>query len=130
MKEFKTEIILAWSDLDLFGHINNVAYFRFIQQARVTVLENLGVQTNEAGLNSFIVAASSCEFISPLAYPGKITVRTQFEKSGNTSINMVYQIVNEQGAICAKGLDVIVFFDYVNNRKIVVPEPVRVLALS
>ncbi|MCE3258723.1 MAG: hypothetical protein K0S12_364, partial [Bacteroidetes bacterium] len=37
MQDYKTEIKiqLDWSEMDLFGHVNNVAYFKYIQAARV-----------------------------------------------------------------------------------------------
>ena len=60
MKTITLEIKLDWSEMDLFGHINNVAYFKYAQSARVNYLESVGINTaNPEIKNSFAVAHSS-----------------------------------------------------------------------
>lgn len=112
--------------MDLFGHINNVAYFKYIQAARVNYCELVGINTHKPEEKlSFAVAASSCRFKKPLHYPGDIIVKTKVEWIKNSSLQLNHVIVNSAGEICAEAEDVLVIFDYATNSKVNVPANVR-----
>jgi acyl-CoA thioester hydrolase len=119
---FQKEIELDWADLDLFGHVNNVAYFKFIQSTRVEFLDLMGIQTLEQGTKSFIVAATSCDFIRPISFPGKMFVKLKVGDIGTTSIQFHYELSSVQNLVVARAKDVIVFFDYNQQSKIPVPD--------
>lgn len=126
--DFNTSITiqLDWSEMDLFGHINNVAYFKYIQTARVNFCELAGINTsNAANPLSFAVAASSCNFLKPLYFPGTIVVKTKMQWIKNTSFQLKHIILNGNGEISAEGEDVIVLFDYSVRSKIQIPSAVR-----
>ena len=53
--EFVQEV--AWGDMDAFGHVNNVLYYRYIESARLAYLMKL--KAFDGGLAS-VVAANSC----------------------------------------------------------------------
>lgn len=67
----KLPLRIDWSEMDLFGHVNNVAYFKYIQASRVNYWEVTGLvdmfATNKLGP---ILLSTSCKFIKPLRYPG------------------------------------------------------------
>ncbi|MBA3662578.1 MAG: acyl-CoA thioesterase [Bacteroidetes bacterium] len=120
------KIKLDWSEMDLFGHINNVAYFKFIQAARVNYCELVGINTSNPDEKlSFAVAATNCQFKKPLYYPGEIEVKTKIAWIKNSSLQMEHIILNQDLEICAEATDVIVLFDYAVNAKVTVPAEVR-----
>ena len=122
--EFK--IKLDWSEMDLFGHINNVAYFKYIQAARVNYLELAGINTSDAENKlSFAVAASSCQFKKPLYFPGNIVVKTKTDWIKNTSLQLTHIILNEKDEIAAEAIDVIVLFDYATQSKVNISAEVK-----
>ncbi|MGZ4043445.1 MAG: acyl-CoA thioesterase [Bacteroidia bacterium] len=128
MEGFNTEIKIQidWSEMDLFGHINNVAYFKYIQTARVNYCELVGINTFDPKEKlSFAVAATNCQFKKPLYYPGEIMVKTKVAWVKNSSLQLDHVIVNHKNEIAAGASDVIVIFDYAANTKINVPESVR-----
>lgn len=128
MTEFNAEIIiqLDWSEMDLFGHINNVAYYKYMQAARVSYIEGIGINTYKPeDKKSFAVAASSCQFKQPLYYPGHVVVKTKVEWIKNTSFQLIHYIFNNKGELCAEGMDVIVLFDYNVNQKMEVSDVIR-----
>ena len=128
VKTIDFEIKLDWSEMDLFGHINNVAYFKYIQAARVNYLESAGINTsNPDNKLSFAVAASSCEFKKPLFFPGKLAVKTKTEWIKNTSLKLNHIILNDKGEISAIADDVIVLFDYSNQSKVIISDDIRKL---
>jgi acyl-CoA thioester hydrolase len=108
---------LDWSEMDLFGHINNVSYFKYLQAGRVEYWERTGMTRRmEQGFGP-ILAESTCRFVAPLAYPGTIEVRTGLAERRTSSFALMHQIYDEAGRLCAEGRDVIVWYDYGQNCK-------------
>src|SRR3954462_12585710 len=102
-KLIEFEIKLDWSEMDLFGHINNVAYFKYVQAARVNYLELAGINTADPENKlSFAVAASSCQFKKPLYFPGNIVVKTKTDWIKNTSLQLTHVILNGAGEVAAE----------------------------
>lgn len=66
----KLQLRIDWSEMDLFGHVNNVAYFKYIQAARVNYWEisMLSKLFSEMKLGP-ILLSTGCQFIRPLFYP-------------------------------------------------------------
>lgn len=109
---------IDWSELDLFGHVNNVAILKYVQAARVNYWELIGLMEQyETAQIGPMLASTSCEFRRPLFYPGDIIVRTGIESIGNTSFVLKHIILNENGEPAAEARDVVVVYDFVNGRK-------------
>lgn len=36
---------VAWGDMDAFGHVNNVQYYRYIESSRILYMENVNILT-------------------------------------------------------------------------------------
>jgi acyl-CoA thioester hydrolase len=104
---------IDWSDLDLFGHVNNVAFFKYIQAARVNYCESVGLtSTNENSKLSFIVASTNCTFKIPLRYPGTVKVYSKIDWIKNSSFQLSHLIVDDKNEIAAESFDIVVVFDY------------------
>ena len=117
---FNTQLVLKvdWADLDLFGHVNNVIFFKYIQSARVNYCESIGLTSlDEKDKLSFIVAAINCNFKSPLRYPNTIIVFSKIEWIKNSSFQLTHIIVDQNKCVVAEASDVIVVFDYVKKSK-------------
>lgn len=120
------ELRIDWSELDLFGHVNNVSFFKYVQASRVNYWEKSGLY--ELYLNDKkgpLLAATSCRFLKPLFYPGDITIQIEVSFIKNTSFGLHHLILNEAGELAAEADDVIVFFDYNKNEKILLTDEVR-----
>ena len=117
---------LDWSELDLYGHINNVAYFKYLQASRVNYWERIGMDSlHEARGIGPVLAATQCDFRKPLHYPGSITVRASITEMRHTSFSIHHHILNSEGQIAAEGRDVVVLYDYSKGAKEAIPEPIR-----
>jgi acyl-CoA thioester hydrolase len=125
---FITKTKIDWSEMDLFGHVNNVAYFKYFQSARVHFLSYLGINTsNPKDAQSFVVAECFCNYHQPLYYPVDIEIQTSVIWIKNSSFQLQHQILNSQSALCATGKDVVVLFDYSKNEKVFVSDNIRML---
>jgi acyl-CoA thioester hydrolase len=122
----KLPLRLDWSEMDLFGHINNVAYFKFIQASRVNYWELTGLAATFSQTKiGPILLSTGCQFIKPLHYPGNIVVECRMEFIKNTSFGIHHRILNNKGEVCAEAHDVIVTFDFNKNEKVAVQEEFR-----
>jgi acyl-CoA thioester hydrolase len=117
---------LDWSEMDLFGHINNVSYFKYIQASRVNYWETIGL-TNllEENKTGPILASTSCQFLKPLFYPGNIVVEARIAYIKNSSFGVSHRILNENGEVVATAEDVIVVYDFDTNQKISFPPDLK-----
>lgn len=124
MKGYNTELQLRidWSDMDLYGHVNNVSFFKFIQAARVNYWEKIDLNKmhNEQNIGP-ILASTSCQFKKPLYFPGNITVKSRVGSIKNTSFSIQHIILNEQNEIAAEAEDIIVIYDFNKNEKAGIP---------
>ena len=118
----RISIPINWAELDLYGHVNNVAYYNYMQTARIEFCAKAGLSVlNEIGKLSFILAASECHYKIKLHFPGNIEVRSYVTEFGKTSFHLRHEIYNQQGELAATGKDVLVIFDYVAGKKTEIP---------
>lgn len=121
----KLPLRIDWSEMDLFGHVNNVSYFKYIQASRVNYWEAAGLTDFRETHIGPILLSTGCQFIKPLHYPGSIIIQARIEFIKNTSFGIHHQILNDQGDICAEAHDVIVMYDFKKNEKVAVSEGFR-----
>jgi acyl-CoA thioester hydrolase len=122
----KLNLRIDWSEMDLFGHVNNVAYFKYIQASRVNYWESIGlVRIFEENKIGPILLSASCQFRKPLRYPGNIVIQARMDFIKNTSFGIHHQVLNEQNEIAAEAQDVIVMYDFNKNSKVPFPDGYR-----
>lgn len=124
--KFKLKLRIDWSEIDGLGHINNLAIMKYIQAGRVKYLESVGLlplkPENRTGP---IIASITCQFRKPLFYPGNVTVYSKVDLIKNTSFRIQHEVVNDDAEIVAEAHDIIVFYDFNKNTKIVLPEDLK-----
>lgn len=117
---------IDWSEMDLFGHVNNVSYFKYVQASRVNYWETTGVieEHMKEGIGPMLVSCK-CDFKAPLHYPGTFRIEAGVAQVGNTSFTIRHRVYDESGKLCAEAEDVIVMFNYKINEKVRVPDDLR-----
>lgn len=121
------EIPIAWGEMDSFRHVNNVAYFRYFESARIRYSEKLGLfnQKDETGIGP-ILGSASCKYRLPLTYPDTVSVGTKITDIAEDRFTMKYVIVSHKHQkIAAEGDGVVVMYDYREGRKTAIPEEIR-----
>lgn len=128
MKGFTTKLQLRidWSELDVFGHVNNLEIIKYVQSARVNYLESVGLMQmqSEAKMGP-ILASVGCQFRKPLFFPGFVTVYSKVDYVKNTSFRIHHEVYNEKDELAAEAHDIIVFYDFVKNVKRTIPDDIR-----
>ena len=120
------EIRIDWSDLDVYEHVNNISYMRFLQSGRVNFWEASGVYEYYRNSNQgTMLVSTKCDFKNSLYYPGKAIIKTKLDFIGNTSFGLKHIVLNENNEVCAEGKDVVVCFDFDKNETFPVPDWLR-----
>jgi acyl-CoA thioester hydrolase len=116
------ELRVDWSEIDSFGHVNNLAIMRYVQSTRVYCLEHIGMMQHhsETGAGP-ILASTSCQFKKQLYYPGLVVIKARFDHIKTTSFQLRYVVMNEAQELIAEAHDVLVMFDFAKNSKAPIP---------
>ena len=129
LKEFPIihEQRVEWGDMDAHGHVNNVVYFRYIENARITYYETIKKYEYEKRNGvSFVVGSTSCNFRYPLTYPDVVLIGARVSMIKNSHIVMKYSIFSTfHKQVVADAEAVIVSYDYGKQTKITFPTELR-----
>lgn len=122
----KLSLRIDWSELDYFGHVNNVSFFKYIQAARVNYWDQVGLTQSHRETNiGPMLASCKCDFRQPLFYPGQVVIESRVEFIKNTSFSICHRILNDKGEVAAEAQDIMVMYDFNKNEKIKFPDALR-----
>jgi acyl-CoA thioester hydrolase len=106
------EQAVAWGEMDAFGHVNNVVYFRYCENGRIAYIRRLDWFTHMQATNvGPIIASANLRFRRAVRYPDTL---------------LLHRIVSTaQDCIAAEGEAVVVSYDYAQQQKTPLPEVIR-----
>lgn len=117
------EQVVAWGDMDAFGHVNNVIYYRYIESARISYLEGLGIFDFPINV---VVAFNQCKYLSPVVYPDILKIMVNIEEVRESGFRMRYMLWSEnQQKLVAESEAVIVCISKDNGSKVSLPSKIR-----
>lgn len=125
------EFPVHWGEMDAFQHVNNVAYFRYFESARLAYFESTSImeRMRKDGIGP-ILAETSCQYRKPLTYPDRIRVGCRVDEVHSHGFLQRYGIFSEsQQSLATQGTGRIVLIDYKSGKK-VVPDPSMIDELS
>ena len=115
-----------WSDNDVYGHVNNVAYYSYFDTAVNACLIGRGVLDPRGGSVIGLVAETGCQYFAPLSFPEPVMVGVGVAHLGNSSVRYelgVFREGDEQPA--AQGFFVHVYVDRAQRRPVPLPPELR-----
>ena len=123
---YQTAITTRWNDNDIYGHINNVAYYAFFDSAANRYLIAEGGLDLHAATVIGVVVESKCNYHAPLAYPQPLTAGVRVDKLGNRSVTYGIAIFGDGELAAAHGHFVHVFVDRATRKPVEIPAQMRV----
>jgi len=124
--ETKITLRIDWSELDVFGHVNNVAFNKYAQAARLNYVDTIGLMELHKTQNiGFMVAETNCQFKKELLFPGSIHIQTKIDFVKNTSFALEHTMTTDSGELVAIAKDVLVVFDFTKKEKCLIPDEIR-----
>jgi acyl-CoA thioester hydrolase len=126
---FDLSMPIRWGDMDAFGHVNNTVYFRYMEQARISWFESVGVAGRDANGQGPVIVTASMEFLRQLAYPGDVIARISVSKPGRSSFDSGFELLraDEPGQLYARGGARVVWIDYALGKSVPLPDALREL---
>ncbi len=79
-------ITTRWMDNDVFGHVNNAAYYSFFDTAITHFLVQCGILAWQGGSHLLMVAENNCRYHSEAAFPDPLTAGVRLARLGTRSI--------------------------------------------
>jgi acyl-CoA thioester hydrolase len=122
-----TTLPVQWGEQDMFGHVNNIIYFRWFESARIEYLDRVGLSYfMEQEKIGPILAAIGCNYRRQLTFPDTIDIGSRITRIGRSSLTMAHGLWSRASQnLIADGDSTIVVFDYTSQRSVPVPDKVR-----
>ena len=83
---YHTAITTRWMDNDVYGHVNNVAYYSYFDSAANLFLIREGGLDIARGDVIALVVESACQYHAPIAYPEALVAGVRVDKLGHRSV--------------------------------------------
>ena len=113
---------VRFSDVDVYGHVNNVKYFEYYQEARIAFISSLDDPSFHPGADSGlrqVVARIDVDYKRPILFrPEPYAVETWVTRIGTSSYDLACRIVGSAGddTVYSKAEVTLVAFDLSTQR--------------
>jgi acyl-CoA thioester hydrolase len=117
---------VRFSDVDVYGHVNNVKYFEYLQEARISMIAEL-VQLRRF---SVVVAQTDVDYVQPLLFRAEpYDCLTAITRVGTRSMTVASEL-RDGDRLLARAKVVVVFFDLAGGRSTEPDPEVRAALLA
>jgi acyl-CoA thioester hydrolase len=108
---------MRWSDMDAYGHVNNVVYLTYLEEARVDMLFTLGAEMGAKALaEGVLVARHEIDYRRPLVYhPRGVDIDLWVGAIKGASFEIRYE-VHDDDTVFARAASVLVAYDLTAQR--------------
>lgn len=103
---------MRWSDMDAFGHVNNVVFVRYLEEARIDFMFRLAPGGGSPSFSGgSVVARHEIDYKLPLVHRHEpVTVELWVTKIGAATLTIAYEIKDEE-QVYVRASTVIVPYD-------------------
>jgi acyl-CoA thioester hydrolase len=115
-----------WADNDVYGHINNVAYYAYFDSVvNRFLIEEGGLRLGVDTVVGYVVH-SSADYFSPASYPVTLTLGLKVLRIGEKSVRWeVGVFASDAEQSCVTGTFAHAFVDRESGRSAPVPDGIR-----
>ncbi|MGB0099692.1 MAG: thioesterase family protein [Nocardioides sp.] len=92
---------MRWADLDLLGHVNNVVYVDYLQEARVDMFRTVGPGPSADDLaEGVVVVRHEVSYLAPLNFGFEpVTIESWVTEVRAASFTLAYEIFHERDGV-------------------------------
>ncbi len=114
---------VLWGEVDAWGVVNNVVYYRWFEQARMTYFGRCELMASyERDRIGPILHSTRCRYRKPLTHPATVRVGARVSKVLEDRVEMEYLLVcADDGAVHAEGGAIAVCYDFRRGEKTPLP---------
>ncbi|MGN6090497.1 MAG: acyl-CoA thioesterase [Actinomycetales bacterium] len=110
---------MRWSDMDAYGHVNNVRFLTYLEEARIDMFNELAELNEHANLvgTGVVVARHEINYKRPLIHRNApIPIDTWVTDVGGASFDLSYEVHDEDGTVYATAASIMVPYDFQHAR--------------
>lgn len=116
------ECHVRWSDVDAYGHVNNVMYFEYFQEARIMAMSEVVPVDEREG---FVVARTVVDYRRPVLFRAEpYVIETRATRIGTSSFDLEAVILDGSDRL-ASSRTTVVAFDSASQRSRPLKPPER-----
>ena len=123
---FFVDIPTRWMDSDVYGHVNNVQYYSYIDTAvNMHLVKKIMLDPNTAPVFG-VVAETGCKYFREIRHPDIVEVGIRVTRLGNSSVT--YQVAlfrRSDESLVALGHFVHVYVDRKTRKPRTIPDAFR-----
>ena len=112
----KVSVEVPYGDVDAMGHLNNVAYLRYMEFARQKYWLSMLGSTSFLDID-FIVARAEIDYRSPSAMGEILEIEIRVSRMGNSSFDFSYTVRGGDRRLVAEAKTTQVSWDWRAGRK-------------
>ncbi|MFC7220146.1 acyl-CoA thioesterase [Streptomyces polyrhachis] len=108
---------LRWADMDAFGHVNNVVFLRYLEEARIDFMFRLAPGEGDASFKGgSVVARHEIDYKRQLVHRHEpVQIDLWVTRIGAASATIAYE-VKDDDAVYVRASTVVVPFDFASGR--------------
>ncbi|WP_010678343.1 acyl-CoA thioesterase [Bacillus timonensis] len=109
--DFYFPIQVRFSEIDMFGHLNNTVPITYFEEARIQYFNHLGVMqkwTDKSSETIPVVASQQCDYLKQVFYGEQLKLYVKINQLGNSSMDIHYMAKDKNGSICFVGRSILV----------------------
>ena len=87
------EVAVRWSDMDAYGHVNNVQYLRYLEEARIEAFNKWFGQDRSMLEEGVLVARHEIDYLAPMTFnyqPALVTIWCS--RISGASFDIAYEV--------------------------------------
>ena len=120
MARLEVPVALRWSDLDPYGHVNNVALLTLLEEARVAAfwaggpspLPTAVLDAGPGATTSTVIVRQEVEYLRPLLYQrSPVVVRLWVGALAAASLDVYYEVVCADGRVVTRAVTTVALVD-------------------
>ena len=112
----KLQVEVPYGDVDAMGHLNNVAYLRYLEWARQKYWLAMRGSKDFWDID-FVVARAEIDYRSSVAMGETLDIEIRVSRTGNSSFDFAYSIHGPDGRLVAEAKTTQVCFDWKSRTK-------------
>ena len=105
--------------IDFVGHVNNIVYIQWMENARIKLLQAMGLSITEIAKEEKmlpIITSTFIKYIKPFFLSNTVHVEIWVSKLFNASAIFQIRFLNENGELCSSGEQKVLFIDSVTQK--------------
>lgn len=119
--------VVAWGDMDAYGHLNNVVYARYFESARATFFSKHAFwdDPGKPADEGVILTRQELKYRKQVRFPHTLEIQLTITKSGSRGFTMGCRMFNEQNELACEAEADILWINFKTGKPAMVPKEIR-----